>query len=94
MSKEFNFQAALKALQSGQDIDDKDGILTPLIKQLTEAALQAELDQHLTDDPVPNRKKAVHARPSRARPVTLSSTRHVIALVTSSRRSLKNISVF
>lgn len=50
MSKEFDFQAALKALQSGQDIGGKDGILTPLIKQLTEAALQAELDQHLTDD--------------------------------------------
>lgn len=56
MSKEFDFQAALKALQSGQDLGGKDGILTPLIKQLTEAALQAELDQHLTDDATPNRK--------------------------------------
>ncbi len=28
----------------------KDGILTPLIKQLTEAALSAELDSHLASD--------------------------------------------
>jgi len=31
-------------------------VLAPLIKQLTEAALSAELDSHLTDDVVPNRK--------------------------------------
>jgi len=34
----------------------KDGILTPLIKQLTEAALQAELEAHLDDEEQPNRK--------------------------------------
>lgn len=56
MRKEFDFETALKALQSGQDIGGKDGILTLLIKQLTEAALQAELDEHITDDPTPNRK--------------------------------------
>jgi transposase-like protein len=32
------------------------GVLAPLIKQLTEAALEAELDSHLADDFVPNRK--------------------------------------
>lgn len=37
--KDFNFEAALSALQSGQALTGKDGILTPLIKQLTEAAL-------------------------------------------------------
>ena len=43
----FNFEDALKQLQSGKPLTGLDGILTPLIKQLTEAALQAELDQHL-----------------------------------------------
>lgn len=44
MSKEFDFEKALKLLQNGQSLTGKDGILTPLIKQLTEAALSAELE--------------------------------------------------
>ena len=56
MSQSFDFEKALKALQSGQDLNGKDGILTPLIKQLTEAALKAELEQHLDTDEQPNRK--------------------------------------
>ena len=40
MSDEFDFDKALKALQSGQAITGKDGVLTPLIKKLTEAALE------------------------------------------------------
>ena len=38
----FNFEDALKQLQSGKKLTGTEGILTPLIKQLTEAALQAE----------------------------------------------------
>ncbi len=34
----------------------KDGLLIPLIKQLTEAALKAELDEHLEQDEQPNRR--------------------------------------
>ena len=56
MSEEFDFDKALKALQSGKAITGKDGVLAPLIKQLTEAALEAELDSHLADDVFPNRK--------------------------------------
>ena len=56
MSDKFDFDKALKALQSGKAITGKDGVLTPLIKQLAEAALEAELDSHLADDVVPNRK--------------------------------------
>ena len=56
MSNEFDFDKALKALQSGKAITGKDGVLTPLIKKLTEAALEAELDSHLAEDVVPNRK--------------------------------------
>ncbi|MCG8711205.1 transposase, partial [Brenneria sp. 4F2] len=50
------FDKALKALQDGQALTGKDGILTPLIKQLTEAALAAELDSHLAQDIAANRK--------------------------------------
>lgn len=56
MTKDFDLEQAIKALQSGQDLTGKDGFLTPLIKQITEAALKAELDQHLEDDDQPNRK--------------------------------------
>ena len=56
MTDKFNFDEALKALQSGKPISGKDGVLAPLVKQLTEAALEAELDSHLADDVLPNRK--------------------------------------
>lgn len=56
MTEKFDFNEALKAIQSGQAISGKDGVLAPLVKQLTEAALEAELDSHLADDVVPNRK--------------------------------------
>jgi len=56
MTERFDFNEALKAIQSGQAISGKDGVLAPLLKQLTEAALEAELDSHLADDVVPNRK--------------------------------------
>jgi hypothetical protein len=47
MTEKFDFNEALKAIQSGQAISGKDGVLAPLLKQLTEAALEAELDSHL-----------------------------------------------
>ena len=40
MSNSFNFDEALKDLQAGKDLTGKDGILMPLIKQLTEAAIE------------------------------------------------------
>jgi len=56
MRTEFDFGAALAALQDGQGLTGKDGILTPLIKQLTEAALQAEMDTHLQSAKPANRR--------------------------------------
>lgn len=56
MTEKFDFDAALEALQSGQPITGKDGVLAPLVKQLTEAALEAELDSHLADEVNTNRK--------------------------------------
>lgn len=52
----FDIDAALKQLREGKDLTGKDGILTPLIKQLTEAAMQAELEEHLSEKEQPNRK--------------------------------------
>lgn len=52
----FDMDAALQALRDGKDLSGKDGILTPLIKQLTEAAMKAELEQHLATEDPPNRK--------------------------------------
>ena len=54
--EQFDFEKAVAALQNGQELMGKDGILTPLIKQLTEAALQAELAAHLDEDEQSNRK--------------------------------------
>ena len=56
MTNEFNFEQALKDLQDGKALTGKGDILSPLIKQLTEAALNAELEQHLENDNLPNRK--------------------------------------
>lgn len=56
MTNKFNFNDAVKELQAGKNLNGKDGVLTSLIKQLTEAALQAEIEQHLINDQQPNRK--------------------------------------
>ncbi len=53
---EIDIETFVKAVQSGQPINGKDGLLTPLIKQITEAALASELDQHLADETTSNRK--------------------------------------
>ena len=52
----FDMEAALQGLREGKDLTGKGGILTPLIKQLTEAAMQAELESHLASEAAPNRK--------------------------------------
>ena len=59
MSKEdtdFDFQAALKAIQGGKPLLGKEGVLTPLIKNLTEAALEGELDSYLGQEIADNRR--------------------------------------
>jgi hypothetical protein len=56
MTNQFNMDEAVKALRAGKDLTGKDGVLMPLIKQLTEAALAAELDPHLREDAGQNRR--------------------------------------
>ena len=55
MNDKFDFNEALEQIKAGAKIDGKDGILAPLIKQLTEAALEAELESHLSQE-IRNRK--------------------------------------
>jgi len=55
MNKTFDLNEALEAIKAGAKIDGKDGVLAPLIKQLTEAALEAELETHLSNE-IRNRK--------------------------------------
>ncbi|HKM18736.1 MAG TPA: IS256 family transposase [Aliarcobacter sp.] len=54
-----DFAAQLKA---GKGIGGKDGALAPLIKQLTEMALQAELETHLSQDLEINRKNGFSSK--------------------------------
>lgn len=58
----FDMDAAVKALREGKDLNGKDGILTPLIKQLTEAAMKAELEEHLASEEKPNRKNGTTSK--------------------------------
>jgi putative transposase len=53
---EFDFQKALKGIQEGKPFTGKDGVLTSLIKDLAEAALEAELDSHLGQEISANRR--------------------------------------
>ncbi len=55
-SEEFDFEKALKDLRAGKPLSGKDGILTPLVKKLTEAALEGELDSHLGREITANRR--------------------------------------
>ena len=62
MALTFDLENALKQLQAGKDLTGKDGVLMPLIKQLTEAAITAELDQHLAQEKEPNRKNGMGSK--------------------------------
>lgn len=53
---EFDLEGTLQALRDGRALNGKDGVLTPLIKQLTEVAMPAELENNLAEDASPNRK--------------------------------------
>ena len=46
---EFDFDEILKAFRNGKKLTSKGGLLAPLIKQLTEAALETEIESHIAD---------------------------------------------
>jgi len=47
---EFDFDEILQEFKDGKKLTGKGGLLAPLIKQLTEAALEAEVESHIADD--------------------------------------------
>ncbi|EFK96972.1 Transposase for insertion sequence element ISRM3 [sediment metagenome] len=47
---EFDFNEILKEFRNGKRLTGKDGLLAPLIKQLTEAALEAEVESHIANE--------------------------------------------
>jgi len=47
---DFDFNEILEEFKSGKRLTGKGGLLAPLIKQLTEAALEAEIESHISND--------------------------------------------
>jgi putative transposase len=56
MNIEIDVEQFAKDIKAAKSIGGKDGALSFLIKQLTEAALAVEIDSHLTQDLDKNRK--------------------------------------
>ena len=76
--QQFNFNDAVQQLLSGKNINGKDGILAPLVKQLVEAALEAELDSHITQDVFSGNKNRKNGKTSK----TIKSTSGTFELAT------------
>jgi hypothetical protein len=59
-SADFDYDAfeaeAIEALKSGKPLTGKDGVVTPLIKRILEAALEGEIEAHLKESESPNRR--------------------------------------
>jgi hypothetical protein len=53
---EYSESFKAEAIQLGKPITGSDGVLAPLIKQLTEAALSAEIDSYLEQNPIGKRR--------------------------------------
>ncbi len=63
---DFDFNKALRALEKGQPLFGNNGILTPLIKELTELALEGELDSHLAQAITANRRNGKSSKTIRS----------------------------
>ena len=63
--QEFNFNDAVQEIMNGKNISGKDGVLAPLVKQLVEAALEAELDSHITNDVFSGNKNRKNGKSSK-----------------------------
>lgn len=56
IENDFDFEDAVTDLINGKSISGKDGILAPLVKQLVEAALDAELESHISEEILSGKK--------------------------------------
>ena len=77
----FDYEAfeseAMEAIKFGKPLTGKDGILTPLIKRILEAALEGEIEAHLFQSDTPNRRngKTTKTVQSSYGPIQLSTPR-------------------
>ncbi len=69
-TNKFDFNEAVQQLLSGKKISGKDGVLAPLVKQLVEAALEAEVESHITQDVLSGNKNRRNGKTSK----TIKST--------------------
>lgn len=76
--QQFDFNDAVQQLLKGKNINGKDGVLAPLVKQLVEAALEAELDSHITQDVFAGNKNRKNGKTSK----TIKSTNGTFELNT------------
>lgn len=76
--KQFDFNEAVQDLLAGKNINGKDGVLATLVKQLVEAALEAELDSHITQDVFSGNKNRKNGKTSK----TIKSTNGTFELNT------------
>jgi putative transposase len=54
--EKFNFEKAVKDILAGKKISRKDGVLAPLIKELVEAALEAEIESYIANEVLEGKK--------------------------------------
>ncbi len=87
MKYEIDVEAFAKALKEGKGLSGKDGALTPLIKQLTELALQAELESHLSQDLERNRKNGTTTKTMKSSSGTFAPQGHFFLSVRAIRNS-------
>lgn len=62
MKYEIDTQEFAEHLKVGKPLGGSNGFLTPLIKQLTQIALEAELESHLSQDLQKNRKNGISTK--------------------------------
>jgi len=67
---QFDFNEAVQQLLAGKQISGKDGVLAPLVKQLVEAALEAEVESHIKDDVLSGNRNRKNGKTSK----TIKST--------------------
>ena len=65
MKIEIDVEEFAQQIREGKGLSGKDGALTPLIKQLTEMTLQAELESHLAQDLTKNHKNGYTSKTMR-----------------------------
>ncbi len=56
---DLDLNSIIEAIKNGDSLSGKDGALTPLIKQLTEAAMKAELEEHLSQEACDNNRPTI-----------------------------------